>query len=115
MLLDYELLYLKLINVNKTIPMKKEYRLHCYGNKTVSSQNKCSNDSCKWLTPCKILCNYKTDMFEYSLVNSLINILPRSEISRILMKNYSISHRTAKMATKRWIYIIKNRKSFAGV
>ncbi len=82
--------------------MKKEHRHHCYGNKTISNKNTCSNDNCKWLIPCKILCNYKIDMFEYTLVNSLINILPRSEIVQILKKNYSISHHAAKMATKRW-------------
>jgi len=54
-------------------------------------------------------------MFEYTLVNSLINILPRAEIVQILKKNYSISHHAAKMATKRWRYIIKNRKSLANV
>ena len=54
-------------------------------------------------------------MIEYSLVNSLINILPRSEIVQILMRNYSISHHAAKIATKRWRYIIRNRKSFASV
>ncbi len=95
--------------------MEKEYRRHCYGNKTISSQNRCPNDNCKWLIPCKILRNYKIDMFEYSLVSSLINILPRSEIIQILMKNYSISHHAAKMATKRWSYIIENRKSFTNV
>lgn len=95
--------------------MKKEYRHHCYGNKIFSSQKRCPNDNCKWLIPCKILRNYKIDMFEYSLVNSLINILPRSEIVQILMRNYSISHHAAKMAIKRWRYIIKNRKSFASV
>lgn len=97
--------------------MEKEYRRHCYGNKKFASENRCSNDNdnCKWLIPCKILCNYKIDMFEYSLVNLLINILPHSEIVQILMKNYSISHHAAKMATKRWRYIIKNRKPFASV
>jgi len=94
--------------------MKKEYRRHCYGNKKISSENRCSNDNCKWLIPCKILSNYKIDMFEYSLVNLLIKILPRTEIVQILMKNYSISHHAAKMSTKRWRYIIENRKSFAG-
>ncbi len=84
--------------------MKKEYRHHCYGNKIFSSQKRCPNDNCKWLIPCKILRNYKIDMFEYSLVNSLINILPRSEIVQILMRNYSISHHAAKIATKRWRY-----------
>jgi len=54
-------------------------------------------------------------MFEYSLVNLLIKILPRTEIVQILMKNYSISHYAAKMSTKRWKYIIENRKSFASV
>ncbi len=95
--------------------MKKEQRRHCYGNKKISGQKMCSHDNCKWLIPCKILRNYKIEMFEYSLVNSLINILPRSEIVQILMKNYSISHHAAKMATKRWRYIIKNRKYFANV
>jgi hypothetical protein len=96
--------------------MKKEYRRHCYGNKKISIEKRCSNDkdNCKWLIPCKILCNYKIDMFEYSLVNLLIKILPRTEIVQILMKNYSISHHAAKMSTKRWRYIIENRKSFAG-
>jgi len=95
--------------------MKKEDRHHCYGNKKISSESRCSDGNCKWLIPCKILCNYKIDMFEYSLVNLLIKILPRTEIVQILMKNYSISHHTAKMATKRWKYIIENRKSFASV
>ena len=95
--------------------MKKENRRHCYGNKISSGRDTCPNDNCKWLIPCKILCNYKIDMFEYTLVNSLIKILPRSEIVQILMKNYSISHHAAKMATKRWRYIIKNRKSFVSV
>ena len=95
--------------------MKKENRRHCYGNKIISGKDTCPNDNCKWLIPCKILCNYKIDMFEYTLVNSLIKILPRSEIVQILMKNYSISHHAAKMATKRWRYIIKNRKSFVSV
>jgi hypothetical protein len=95
--------------------MKKESHHHCYGNKANSSQNRCPHDNCKWLIPCKILRNYKIDMFKYSLVNSLINILPRTEIVQILMKNYSISHHAAKMATKRWRYIIKNRNSLANV
>ena len=90
--------------------MKKEYRHHCYGNKIISNENTCSNDNCKWLIPCKILCDYKIDMFEYALVNLLIDILPRSEIIEILMRNYSISHKAAKMAIKRWKYIIENRK-----
>jgi len=89
--------------------MKKEYRQHCYGNKTISSESRCSGDNCKWFIPCRILCDYKFDMFEYSLVNLLINILPRPEIVQILMKNYSISHHAAEMATKRWRYIISNR------
>ncbi len=95
--------------------MKKEYRHNCYGNKKISSEHKCSNDNCKWLIPYKILCNYKINMFGYSLVNLLIKILPRTEIVQILMKNYSISHYAAKMSTKRWKYIIENRKSFASV
>ncbi len=90
--------------------MKREYRHHCYGNKTISSKNRCSDNNCKWLIPCRILCDYKVDMFEYSLVNSLIDILPRPEIVEILMKNSSISYEAAKMATKRWRYIIKNRE-----
>ncbi len=98
-----------------TCTMKKEHRRHCYGNKTLSDKDTCLNDTCKWFIPCRILCNYKIDMFEYTLVNSLINILPRSEIVQILMKNYSISHHAAKMSTKRWRYIIKNRKSFASI
>ncbi len=89
--------------------MRKEYRHHCYGNKIIPSENTCSKDNCKWLIPCKILCDYKIDMFEYTLVNILIDILPRAEITGILMKNYSISYISAKMATKRWKYIIKNR------
>ncbi len=89
--------------------MKKEYRQHCYGDKIISSKNRCLNDSCKWFIPCKILCDYKIDMFEYVLVNLLIDILPRPEIIEILMKNYSISYKAAKMATKRWMYIIRNR------
>ncbi len=89
--------------------MKKEYRQHCYGNKIISSENRCSRDDCKWFIPCRILCDYKIDMFEYSLVNLLIDILPRREIVEILMKNYSISYKAAKMATKRWKYIIRNR------
>ena len=92
------------------VKMKKEYRRHCYGNKIISSKNTCSSDNCKWFIPCKILCDHKIDMFEYALVNLLINILPRPEIVQILMKNYSISHHAAKMATKRWVYIIKNRE-----
>ena len=93
---------------------KKEYRHLCYGNKIIARENTCSNDNCKWLIPCKILCDYKIDMFEYTLVNSLIDILPRSEIIEILMRNYSISHKAAKMAIKRWKYIIENRKWFVG-
>ena len=95
--------------------MKKEYRRQCYGKKILSGKNSCQIDNCKWLIPCRILCNYKIEIFEYSLVNLLINILPRSEIVRVLMKNYSISHHAAKMATKRWRYIIKNRKTLASV
>jgi len=95
--------------------MKNDNRNHCYGKKLISGKKRCSDDNCKWLIPCKILCNCKIDMFEYTLVNSLINILPRAEIVQILKKNYSISHHAAKMATKRWRYIIKNRKSLASV
>ncbi len=92
---------------------KKKFRHHCYGNKIISSENTCLEDNCKWLIPCKILCGYKINMFEYALVNSLIDILPRPQIIEILMKNYDISHNTAKMAIKRWKYIIKNRKAYA--
>ncbi len=91
------------------VKMEKEYRKNCYGNKTISGKSKCSSDDCKWFIPCRILCDCKIDIFEYSLVNLLINVLPRSEIVQILMKNYSISHHAAKMATKRWKYIISNR------
>ena len=95
--------------------MKEESRKHCYGNETSSGKGRCSSDDCKWFIPCRILCGYKIDMFEYSLVNSLINILPRPEIVQILMKNYSISYEAAKMATKRWRYIIKNREDTSHV
>ncbi len=96
-------------------PSRLADRQDCYGNKTISGKNRCSRDNCRWFIPCRILCDYKVDMFEYSLVNSLINILPRSEIVEILMKNYSISFNAAKMAAKRWMYIIKNREDTSHV
>ncbi len=90
-------------------PSRLADRQDCYGDKTISGKNRCSRDNCKWFIPCRILCDYKIEMFEYSLVNQLIDILPRPEIVEILMKNYSISYKAAKMATKRWMYIIRNR------
>lgn len=95
--------------------MKEVYRKHCYGNKTISCKNRCSRDNCKWFIPCRVLCDNKIEMFEYSLVNLLSDILPRPEIVQILMKNYSISYGAAKMATKRWMYIIRNREDTSRV
>ncbi len=97
------------------VKKKEESRKYCYGNKTISSRDRCSSDDCKWFIPCRILCDTKIEMFEYSLVNLLSSILPRPEIVQILMKNYSISYEAAKMATKRWMYIIKNREDTSHV
>lgn len=95
--------------------IKEESRKHCYGSKKISCKDRCSSDDCKWFIPCRILCDNKIDMFEYSLVNLLSDILPRPEIVQILMKNYSISYEAAKMATKRWMYIIRNREGASHV
>ena len=83
--------------------MKKEYRHLCYGNKIIARENTCSNDNCKWLIPCKILCDYKIDMFEYSLVNLLIDILPRSEITGIF---------TIRMLLNEKNFITYNKKDY---
>ena len=95
--------------LNRKEKLKSRY-FHCYSNKLIFTEDICSDDGCKMFIPCKIMCGYKIDMFEYALVNTLNNILTYTEIIEILMKNYSITKNAAKMGIKRYNKIIKNEK-----
>lgn len=81
---------------------KEQNKFGCYGNDVLFNESTCSNDNCKWLIPCKILCGNKLDVYEYVLVNSLNGILERKEIIQILMLNYGISYNASKLAIQRW-------------
>jgi hypothetical protein len=76
-------------------------KYHCYGNKQIFNEVVCLDDCCQFYYACKVTTGHKVDMFEYELINKLIDILPKREIYEILASNYNISYNACKQAFKR--------------
>lgn len=77
-------------------------KFHCYGNSQIFNKIICLEDGCHFYYACRVVTGYTVDMFEYELVDKIINKIPKSEVLELLMKNYNISYNASKQAIKRW-------------
>jgi hypothetical protein len=75
---------------------------HCYGNKQIFNKEICFNDCCHFYYACRVATGDTVDVFEYEFIDLTIDVIPKGEILKLLMKNYSISYNASKQAMKRW-------------